>query len=44
MRFVLMLTALLVLAGCTATLEAPKSPCVGAESSPCARQPVLSWV
>ncbi len=42
-RFVIVMVMLTVLAGCSSKIEDLKSPCVGAEGSPCDRRPVNDW-
>lgn len=42
-RVVLATTLLLLLAACSNEVQDLKSPCVGAEGSPCDRKPVNDW-
>jgi hypothetical protein len=39
-RFILIGALLAILSGCSNRVEDLKSPCVGADNSPCARRPV----
>ena len=42
-KMILVALALMALQGCSNKIEDLKSPCVGAEGSPCDRRPVNDW-
>jgi hypothetical protein len=43
-RLIVIGVLLTVLSACTSEKQDMKSPCVGAEGSPCARRPVNTWL
>lgn len=42
-RVLMLVLALTVVAGCSKKREDLRSPCVGAENSPCTKRPVNAW-
>lgn len=42
-KIILASIALMLLTGCSNKVEDLKSPCVGADGSPCDRRPVNEW-